>query len=337
MRGGRRRRGGADFGRGKLEDDFVDAIEEEDFVEEHVVLRAPPSLADEIREMTRDKEQIQDISLTFTDPRTGTFKLKEREVGMKLVDLPTIIESQKIFINKSMIKVADVSQMLVLDDPQNQPSRPFKSHDTVAWPDGLTPPLKDVRRRRFRKRISKQIIEIVENELERLLLKDLQAIDVKYEIADAPDREEYDSDNELEPATQDPTAEELESQATPKAGEELITEADLVVSSENEGLDLDELERAVELRELGDPNEVDEEGLDEEDSEDSESEIDEEALEQKAVLKETIVELESNLEKKRADLAVATNPIIKKRFEDIIAKLKLELDIKIAQLETFDQ
>lgn len=65
MRGGRRRRGG-DFGRGKFDDDFVDVIEDEDFVEEHVLLRAPPSMADEIREIARDKERIQDISLLFS-------------------------------------------------------------------------------------------------------------------------------------------------------------------------------------------------------------------------------------------------------------------------------
>ncbi|KAJ9085320.1 hypothetical protein DSO57_1015135 [Entomophthora muscae] len=345
-RGGRRRRGAGDFGRGKFDDDFVDVIEDEDFVEEHVIVRAPPSMADEIRTMIRDKERIQDISLTFTDPRKGIFKIKDQEIGMKLVDMPTIIESQKFYHNKNMIKVADISQMLVLDDPENKPSRPAKNRDSVSWPDGLSLPLKDVRRRRFRKRVSKQIIEIVENELERLLLKDLQALDVQYEFADAPDREDYDSDAEIESAAQDPTGEEAESQAgqdTPKATEELITEADLVVSSENEALDLDELERAVEIRDMDDANEADEEGMEEEDeeedgdSDDSESEIDEEAMEQKTALKEAIAELESNLEKKRADLAVATNPIIKKRFEDVIAKLKLELDIKEAQLEAFDQ
>lgn len=85
----------------------------------------------------------------------------------------------------------------------------------------------------------------------------------------------------------------------------------------------------MESRDIDDTNEAEEEGMEEEeeeeeeaDSDDSDSEIgksllswakflDEEALEQKTALKEAIAELESNLEKKRADLAVATNPIIK--------------------------
>jgi TATA-binding protein-associated factor Taf7 len=50
----------------------------------------------------------------------------------------------------------------------------------IQWPHGLSAPLKFVRKRRFRKRISKQAIEDVEREVERLLQADIEAEDVRY-------------------------------------------------------------------------------------------------------------------------------------------------------------
>ena len=49
-----------------------------------------------------------------------------------------------------------------------------------AWVDGLSHPLKNVRNQRFRKRMSKRVVEDVEQEVERLLALDLEADDVKY-------------------------------------------------------------------------------------------------------------------------------------------------------------
>jgi transcription initiation factor TFIID subunit 7 len=47
----------------------------------------------------------------------------------------------------------------------------FNANEFV-WPHGLTPPLQHVRRRRFRKRLNRQAIEIVENEVDRLLAEE---------------------------------------------------------------------------------------------------------------------------------------------------------------------
>lgn len=55
-------------------------------------------------------------------------------------------------------------------------------HETEPYnyPHGLTPPLKHVRKRRFRKKLSKRAIEEVEREVERLLEIDATAEDVQY-------------------------------------------------------------------------------------------------------------------------------------------------------------
>jgi len=48
---------------------------------------------------------------------------------------------------------------------------------------GITPPLKNVRRRRFRKTLRKKPIDLasIEKEVKRLLRTDLEAIEVSYE------------------------------------------------------------------------------------------------------------------------------------------------------------
>ena len=101
------------------------------------------------------------------------------------MDLPTIIESQKTLNNKQLYKIADISQILIVDptevdenydpatlngtvgngtfpDPgastQDVLGRMKKSRENdYTFPDGLTNPLKNVRKRRFRKRVSKKV------------------------------------------------------------------------------------------------------------------------------------------------------------------------------------
>lgn len=75
---------------------------------------------------------------------------------------------------------------MILVDPTtaNEPFIPQANgrHDTDPYnfPHGLTPPLKHVRKRRFRKKLSKRAIEEVEREVERLLEIDATAEDVQY-------------------------------------------------------------------------------------------------------------------------------------------------------------
>jgi TATA-binding protein-associated factor Taf7 len=52
--------------------------------------------------------------------------------------------------------------------------------DDFIWPHGTTPPLHHTRRRRFRRRVNKRTIEIVEQEVARLLEQDALPQDVKY-------------------------------------------------------------------------------------------------------------------------------------------------------------
>ncbi|KAF0991719.1 hypothetical protein HZS_2634 [Henneguya salminicola] len=109
----------------------------------------------------------------------------------KVVDLPCIIESNKSIDCKSIYKTGDISQMLICS------LEPFsESRDTnlavipggwtakkFLWPHGLTPPLKNVRTRRFRKIQKKKVTDYsdVEKELRRLIQADISAESVELE------------------------------------------------------------------------------------------------------------------------------------------------------------
>ncbi|KAF9967863.1 hypothetical protein BGZ70_007919 [Mortierella alpina] len=212
---------GAGGGGKDSDDDNED--EPEVSIEEQFILRLPPGeMCDRFREKVVAREVDESVKLRFTDARRGTFTFEGLDFPTKLVDLPTIIEAQKTLNGKQMYKIADISQMLLVDpvpaennthvksepmangDSRNSmpaPTLPPLKPSEYIWPDGLTNPLKNVRKRRFRKRVSKVAVEGVENEIERLLQEDAQAEEVVYEIREQIDgMDRFDSDDGATPA-----------------------------------------------------------------------------------------------------------------------------------------
>ncbi|KAF9359439.1 hypothetical protein BGX26_012339 [Mortierella sp. AD094] len=217
--------GGGVTGGKDSDDDNED--EPEVSIEEQFILRLPPGeMCDRFREKVVSREIDETAKLKFIDARRGTFTFEELEFATKLVDLPTIIEAQKTLNGKQMYKIADISQMLIVDPTpiekatgvKTEPSvptvstsgangmpapsalPPLKPSDYI-WADGLTNPLKNVRKRRFRKRVSKVAVEGVENEVERLLKEDSAAEEVQYEIREQIDgMDRFDSDDGATPA-----------------------------------------------------------------------------------------------------------------------------------------
>ena len=180
----------------------LDSDTEEPLVfEEAFILRMPiPTTLDEQAELHRFTEMVKkreamdekDVWFKFLDSRRAVFNLGKSMYNAKLVDLPCIIESNKTNDNKHMFKTADISQMLLVEHliPNEQAAistdTPFKIEDYI-YPHGMTPPLRDVRKRRFKPRLNKQAIEIVERQVERLIAQDEDADDVQYEMVDEAD------------------------------------------------------------------------------------------------------------------------------------------------------
>ncbi|KAJ3273094.1 hypothetical protein HK104_004336 [Borealophlyctis nickersoniae] len=313
-------------------------------LEEHFILRMPPGEpADTLREAVRKREVPEHVGIVFKDPRRAVFTLTpDRKFPAKLVDLPCIIESQKTIDNKQYYKIADISQMLVVEDgplpPQPPPPAPGAegteskppppppplNHDEFIWPDGLTAPMRNVRKRRFRKRISKRTIEDVEREVQRLLEADRKAEEVRFDYHDARDEEDLDGADAMD---MDEEGEEDEDDLAAQIEEAMLAEDDADGEGEEEDNEEEEEEEEDEEEESGEEGEGDSDG----DGEDDEKA---ELRERRERIEEEIVELEGKVQEKTALLLTHVNPVMKKRFQDIVDKLTSELNIKRDQLAT---
>ncbi|KAM6500392.1 TAFII55 protein conserved region domain containing protein [Amanita muscaria] len=315
----------------------LDSSDDDLAFEEQFVLRMPPGEdLERLRKLVTTREMTPDIWFKFKDSRRAVFHIGNNLYSAKLVDLPCIIESQKTLDNKQMFKVADICQMLVVEDKleKEEPvaSRNFNI-DEFIWPHGMTPPLHHVRKRRFRKRVNKRTIESVEQEVERLLYEDSLATEVKYDVLenvnpDLSDSEFIEKEEPLDAPT--PAISDLGDAATPGGdGDENDEE------EEAEG-DIDE-ELAAELDQaLVDEDEAagygdDEDDDDDESEEDEDEDDDDELVQARKLLNEEIRDLEAAVAKKNNEIASSANPLIKKRFEDALKKLAADLEMKKAQ------
>ncbi|KAI9091240.1 TAFII55 protein conserved region-domain-containing protein [Phlyctochytrium arcticum] len=339
--------------------------DEEAPTEEHVILRIPAGeMAERFKEQVKTRDIPEDVELVFQDSRRATFRSGGTSYPAKLVDLPCIIESHKTFDKKQMYKIADISQMILVDDtpspsiplPSTEPPLPPLHHDEYTYPHGLSAPLWNVRKRRFRKRVSKRAIEDVEREVVRLLEADAEAEQVLFEVDDGEQHRGTAEDDLLD---EDAYGEEEEEEEEEEFDEAEFDEPNITSSQpgdeplpapgegeeEEDDDEHDELAAAWDeaLAEHG-PNEEDAENEEEATSSEdgssgSESEEEEEETEsaeiiaQKVeVLSTEIKELEDRVEDNRAKLAVQINPIMRKRFEDIVKRFNAQLTAKRAEL-----
>ncbi|XP_005103084.1 transcription initiation factor TFIID subunit 7 [Aplysia californica] len=163
-------------------------------LEQQFVLRLPSDAAAMLHEDLKDTSTVQlkdKLSIEMDpDMRHGRVRYGPDIFFAKLLDLPSIIESLKTLDKKTFYKTSDVCQMLVCKteedwtQDENESPRKKDKDKKYAWNHGLTLPLKNVRKRRFRKTLKKKYMEQpeIEKEVKRLFRYDAEAIDVKYEI-----------------------------------------------------------------------------------------------------------------------------------------------------------
>ncbi|GKA34129.1 gypsy type transposase [Tanacetum coccineum] len=116
-------------------------------MEEQFILRVPPSVAERIERLLNESpSDDKSLDLSFSDNgRRGTFTIGDDQFPASLFDLPCIVESHKTYDDSVLIKTADVGQMIMVrieGDP---------APEVVEYRHGLTPPMRDARRRRFRR------------------------------------------------------------------------------------------------------------------------------------------------------------------------------------------
>ncbi|XP_066309294.1 transcription initiation factor TFIID subunit 7-like isoform X2 [Miscanthus floridulus] len=137
-------------------------------MEEQFILRVPPSVADRIERLMNESAAASSnpdeasLDLSFSeDGRNGTFMIGNESFPASLLDLPTVVESYKTYDDSVLIKTADVGQMIMVRE-ENDPAP-----EGVECKHGLTPPMRDARRRRFRREpdLNAELVNQVEKHL----------------------------------------------------------------------------------------------------------------------------------------------------------------------------
>lgn len=186
-------------------------------LENQFILRLPEAQASTLRDAIRQGHtNIKDrlaIQLDFTndkdDMRNGIITFDTIMYRARLMDMPTIMETWKTTDGKNFYKTADVCQMLMFreeDDPPEEEDTskkkrrdPNKVDKKYLWPHGYTPPLKNVRKRRFRKTLRKKNLDLpeIEKEVKRLLRTDSEAVSMKWEVVREEDEKKNNHDTNL--------------------------------------------------------------------------------------------------------------------------------------------
>ncbi|KAL9891050.1 transcription initiation factor TFIID subunit 7 [Glossina fuscipes] len=167
-------------------------------LENQFILRLPEEAAKVLRETLQSPNSNLKDRLNIqldNDLRYGEVRFDHWLLHAKVVDLPTIIECLKTIDNKTFYKSADICQMMICKeephdlDNNESPNKgkkkdPNKVDKKFLWAHGITPPCKNVRKRRFRKTLKKKNVEApeIEKEVKRLLRIDNDAVKVEFEI-----------------------------------------------------------------------------------------------------------------------------------------------------------
>ncbi|CAH1127300.1 unnamed protein product [Ceutorhynchus assimilis] len=199
-------------------------------LESQFILRLPLEPAKVLRDALRNSEPLKDrFSIKIEDDLRHTeVRLDQWLFPGKVVDLPTVIETLKTIDNKNFYKTADLCQMLLCKEEEDQTTdeectqKKKKDSNKVdkkyLWPHGITPPTKNVRKRRFRKTLKKKYVEApeIEKEVKRLLRHDNDAVSVKWEVINE------DDENKVNKGTVVIKKEVIDSDLQPKVAEDDI-------------------------------------------------------------------------------------------------------------------
>ncbi|KAG5098412.1 hypothetical protein JHK82_048266 [Glycine max] len=120
-------------------------------MEEQFILRVPPNMAERIEsllyENNASSSEDKSLDLSFSeDGRSGTFMIGNEHFPASLLDLPCVVESyNKTYDDNSLTKTADIGQMIMVRESGDA------APDVIEYRHGLTPPMRDARKRRFRR------------------------------------------------------------------------------------------------------------------------------------------------------------------------------------------
>ncbi|KAI5167107.1 transcription initiation factor TFIID subunit 7 [Nematocida sp. AWRm78] len=161
-------------------------------MEDQFIIRPPESIRDKVCEDVKNG-LIHKLTIKMVNNKEGTLTYENKTYKGCIVDLPCIIESHKTLDNRQFIKIADVSKIFIFTDQDIDISELEK--ESIS---GITSPMKYVKVRRFRKRLTKApIIEEIEKEVAALLEKDKEAMRVDVQLINKDGSEEEEDTSSL--------------------------------------------------------------------------------------------------------------------------------------------
>ncbi|NP_001242342.1 uncharacterized protein LOC100806004 [Glycine max] len=139
-------------------------------MEEQFILRVPPNVAERIERLLNENNasssEDKSLDLSFReDGRSGTFMIGNEQFPASLLDLPCVVESYKTYDDNSLIKTADIGQMIMVRESGDA------APDVIEYRHGLTPPMRDARKRRFRREpdLNPGLVSRVEKDLLKIM------------------------------------------------------------------------------------------------------------------------------------------------------------------------
>lgn len=341
--------------------------EQDPAIEEQFILRMLPGedceyLRQAIQERRFDRAEFAFKPLT-REGRRAVLKIRDKQYAATLVDLPCIIESMKSWDRRGWYKSADISQMLLVLGPVTSEKEAMEyplpkevdvlDEKTYQYPHGLTPPLKWVRKRRFRDRISTRTIEQVEKEVADLIAKDEASLGPpRFELVDSGSLaraegmvqsgdyyDEYDdmqdAEGEAEEFVQEEAAgaDEFEDDLAAEMEAALAAGADEDTAAPEPATPMIHHAGTPTMTKPSTPAETS--GDESEDSEvegdGADEDLDEEQLEQQRQLqqqREEIAELEALIKAETAKWEAQQNAILKNKLGKRVQSLKQDLALK---------
>ena len=164
-------------------------------LESQFILRLPAAPAASLRAAVASGVNLKD-RLTIqidADMRHGKVYFDGWSLPGKIMDLPTVIESLKTLDKKTFYKTADICQMMIckeeVEEMEVDEGKKKEKEKRFQYAHGITAPLKNVRKKRFRKTLKKKNVDVpeIEKEVRRLFKQDSEALHVRFEVVNADD------------------------------------------------------------------------------------------------------------------------------------------------------
>ncbi|KAJ9189813.1 hypothetical protein P3X46_001066 [Hevea brasiliensis] len=134
-------------------------------MEEQFILRVPPSVAERLDRLLSENtpsDEDQSLDLSFSeDGRSSTFVIGNDHFPASLLELPCVVESYKTYDDCALVKTADIGQMIMVREAGDI------APEIVESRHGLNPPMRDARKRRFRREpdLNPELVQRVEKDL----------------------------------------------------------------------------------------------------------------------------------------------------------------------------